>query len=89
MLGTMVVIVSDTVGVFIFRSGCSLQFGIVKLNIVSFARAWTGFNRQPYRGNVESRVVAGLCYLDPMKIKDIRRRDLSYLAHTQQHTKKE
>jgi hypothetical protein len=45
-------------------------------DIVSFARAWTGFTNQPFRGNVEDRTDRGGSYLDPMRIVDIRYRDL-------------
>ena len=46
-------------------------------DIVSFARAWTGFAQQPYRGNVEDiNSPTRYSNLDPMRIKDIRFRDL-------------
>ncbi|KAL3937927.1 MAG: hypothetical protein SGBAC_007063 [Bacillariaceae sp.] len=46
-------------------------------DIVSFARAWTGFARQPYRGNIEDITApTRQSYLDPMRIQDIRFRDL-------------
>ena len=32
-------------------------------DIVSFARAWTGFEQQPYRGNVEVRLLLELFFL--------------------------
>jgi hypothetical protein len=46
-------------------------------DIVSFARAWTGFTQQPYRGNVEDiNSPTRSSYLDPMRIQDIRFRDI-------------
>lgn len=46
-------------------------------DIVSFARAWTGFTMQPYRGNVEDiNAPTRNSYLDPMRIQDIRFRDI-------------
>ena len=44
-------------------------------DIESFARAWTGFTAQPYRGNVEDAVTR-VSKVDPMIISDIRLRDL-------------
>ena len=39
-------------------------------NIVSMARAWTGFDLQQFRGNIESRYsVSTRNKLDPMQIK--------------------
>lgn len=39
-------------------------------DIVSFARAWTGFAVQPFRGNLESRNgEASQNYVDPMRIR--------------------
>lgn len=46
-------------------------------DIVSFARAWTGFVEAPFRGNVEDRSsLVRTSLLDPMRIQDIRSRDL-------------
>jgi len=44
-------------------------------DIESFARAWTGFTAQPYRGNVED-ATSRWSKVDPMIISDIRFRDL-------------
>jgi hypothetical protein len=43
-------------------------------DIVTFARAWTGFTLQPFRGNLKARAGAGSSnFVDPLQIKAQRR----------------